>query len=135
MRVALVLLAFALAACAGPIDGRSVAPTPQPIGPEATVRIAEAGAGARRFAEHVAARCLLDGVVRGAAMVVDRQTGRVIIVGDTGELLAIDFLPADGGSRLRLSGPAMAEPAMRQQILFHIDRAARTGDTACPMLA
>lgn len=127
-------LVLTLSACAGPLMSER-RPVPPPIGPVATFDLSKRGAGARQFAEYVSARCLLDGVLRGAAMVVDKASGRVLIVGETQRLLAIDVIPSGRSSRLRLSGPAVADPATRQQMLYHLDRAARTGDTACPMLA
>lgn len=139
MRVIALLLSFSLlAACAGPISGQARRPAgPKPaIGPELTLSLDRRGADARRFVEEVAARCLLDGVVRGAAMVVDRQSGRVVIAGDREELLAIDILGSGWRStRVRLSGPTVADPRTREAMVYQIDRASRTGDTACPHLA
>lgn len=137
MRVVAAIVALSLlAGCAGPLTGPRQARPKPPIGPEVTVTLDRRGDAARRFVEEVSARCLLDGVVRGAAMVVDRQSGRVVIVGDHHEILALDLV---GGSilstRVRLSGPAIADPRTRNNVLFHIDRAQRTGDTACPILA
>lgn len=133
-RLALALATGMVAACAGPIEDSRRAPPPGPDGPGVTVLIAASGQAGHRFAEEVAARCLLDGVVGGAAMVVDRQTGRIVIAGDREELLAIDVIPAARGSRLRLSGPTVENQATRERILYELDRAARTGDTACPIL-
>lgn len=129
---------LALTACAGPIEGpvepAASAPAPGPVGNGAGMRIARSGPAALGFVEEVAAGCLLDGVVGGAAMVVDRPAGRVIIVGDEEELLTIDVVPAGGGSRLDLSGPAVANPQLRRDVVRQIERAARTGDPTCPVL-
>lgn len=135
MRFALLAAVPLLAACAGPINDTGRGPSTASLDPGTSVRVNKAGPEARQFAEHVAARCLLDGVVGGAAMVVDRATGRVIIVGDHEELVAIDIVPLPRGeSRLSLSGPATQDPQMRQAMLYQIERAARTGDTSCPIL-
>jgi hypothetical protein len=113
----------------------SAAPKP-PIGPEIVVRLSERGRPARDLLERVAAQCWLDGIVRGAAMVVDRQTGRVIIVSDTDDLLAADFLDAQGGrSRVRLSGPVITDPVKARRLVETLDLAVRTGQTSCPIAA
>jgi hypothetical protein len=128
-RLALVLGA-ALSGCA-PLPSTPAKP---PIGPEIVVRLSETGRPARDLLERVAAGCWLDGVVRGAALVVDRQTGRVIIVSDDHDLLAADFLSSDGGqSRVRLSGPVIADPVKRQRLVETLDLAVRTGETSCPI--
>ncbi len=136
--VAMTAALLTLAACAGPIEDPmevgARAPAPARSGDGASIRIASAGQAARSFAEEVAARCLLDGVVGGEAMIVERATGRIVIVGQDDELVTIDVLPSGSGSRLRLSGPAADDPSTRQAMLYHIERAARTGDTSCPVL-
>jgi hypothetical protein len=110
------------------------APPKPPIGPAIVIRLSESGQPARDLLERVAARCWLDGIVRGAAMVVDRQTGRVIIVSDTDDLLAADFLAPEGGrGRVRLSGPVIADPAKTQRLVETLDLAVRTGETSCPI--
>lgn len=104
------------------------------IGPEIVVRFDSGRQAPRYLVERVAARCWLDGVVGGAQMIVNRQTGGIIIVGETTDLLAADFLePRDGRSRVRLSGPVIAEPAKKSRLVTTLDRAARTGETACPI--
>ncbi len=124
------LIAAALAGCATVPS----APPKPPVGPEIVVRLSERGRPARDLLERVAAQCWLDGIVRGAAMVVDRQTGRVIIVSDTEDLLAADFLPSEGGrSRVRLSGPVVADPIKTQRLVETLDLAVRTGETSCPV--
>ncbi len=144
MRLVLAALAalpvLALAACAGPVEespraagGGSVSP-PITSGGDGTMRIARAPVEALAFVERVAAACLLDGVVGGAAMIVDRPGRRVLIVGDDAELLSIAVAPGSRGSSVRLSGPAAVDRGMRREILHHLDRAARTGDPACPAL-
>lgn len=110
------------------------APPKPPIGPDIVVRLSVTGQPARDLIERVAAQCWLDGIVRGAAMVVDRQTGRVIIVSDTADLLAADFLAPEGGrSRVRLSGPVLADPLKARRLVETLDLAVRTGETSCPI--
>jgi hypothetical protein len=122
-----------LARAGGALPGPSAPPQP-PLGPEIVVRLDEIGQPARNLVEQVAAQCWLDGIVRGAAMVVDRQTGRVIIVSDTEDLLAADFLRSDRGiSRVRLSGPVIADPLKTQRLVETLDLAVRTGETSCPL--
>jgi hypothetical protein len=129
-------LAFALAAVLAGCAPLPSAPPKPPIGPEIVVRISETGRPARELVERVAAGCWLDGIVRGASMIVDRQTGRVIIVSDTDDLLAADFLEPQGGrSRLRLSGPVIADPVKAQRLVETLDLAVRTGVTSCPIAA
>jgi len=114
---------------------QAVKPPKPAIGPDLIVQVSSTGQKARTLIEHVAARCWLDGIVGGAAMVVDRQTGRVIIVSDTEDLLAADFLrPAGGRSRVRLSGPVISDPAKARRLVQTLDHAVKTGDTACPVL-
>ena len=152
----LTAAAFALAACSGPIapapDMGTAAPapatTPAPAAapargaapdPEAAVqgdaiRLARAAPEAFALAEEVAAGCLLDGVLGGAAMVVDRGSERITIIGDEDMLAEITIVPSGAGTRVVLSGPAADDPALRRAILGQIDRAARTGDPTCPPL-
>ena len=127
----------ALAACA-PLRPGDLGPTTgarPAIGPEVIVRFSPGRRSPRALLEQVAARCWLDGVVRGAGMVVDRQTGRIVIAGDSRQLLAADFLrPEDGRSRVRLSGPIIADPVKQNRLVETLDLAARTGETACPRI-
>lgn len=104
------------------------------IGPEIVVSFDSGRRAPRYLLERVAARCWLDGVVRGAQMIVNRDTGNLIIVGDKIDLLAADFLkPLDGKSRVRLSGPVIADPAKKTKLVTSLERAARTDETACPI--
>lgn len=127
----------ALAACT-PLRPADVAPTTgarPAIGPEVIVRFSPGRRSPRALLEQVAARCWLDGVVRGAGMIVDRQTGRIVIAGETRQLLAADFLrPEDGKARIRLSGPVIADPNKQNRLVETLDLAARTGETGCPRI-
>ncbi len=100
--------------------------------PETIVQFAETGQPARDLLELVAAQCWLDGILGGASMIVDRQTGRVIIVSDTEELLEAAFLSTQGGqSRVRLTGPVVADQVKTRRLVETLDLAAATGQTAC----
>ncbi len=128
--LAATFAAAALTACAS----LPSTPAKPPIGPEIVVRLSQTGQPARDLLERVAASCWLDGIVRGASMIVDRQTGRVIIVSDTDDLLAADFLPPqDRRARVRLSGPVIADPVKRDRLVETLDLAVRTGQTSCPI--
>lgn len=126
-------LVTVLAACAA--EPRKAEPKPEPPSePEVIAQISATGQAARDLIETIAARCWLDGIARGAAMVVDRRTGRVIIVSDTDDLLYADFLTStDGRSRVRLTGPLVADPATARRLAQTIDTAEKTGETACPI--
>lgn len=109
-------------------------PVPAAKGPAVVVTLDRAGKPAHDLVEAVAVRCWLDGVLGGAAMVVDKQTGRVIIDGETETLLAADFLPGEGVARVRLSGPSIGDAALQDRLIGTLEAAAATGETACPPL-
>ena len=63
---------------------------------------------ARELVHNLAARCWLDGVVRGAQLIVTPLTGEIRIVGETETLLRGKLLTPEGGkARLRLTGTAI----------------------------
>jgi hypothetical protein len=67
-------------------------------------------------------------------MIVDRNTGRLIIDDDTAMLLTAEFLPPrDGRTRVRLTGPAADDPATALKLAQSVDKAEKTGETACPI--
>ena len=129
-RLAAVLL---LAACA--------APAPEPAEPRAAadisgpglpLRMAMTGEPARTLLERVAASCWLDHVVRGGSMVVDRNTGRVIITSDTADLLVAEIAPAgDGTSLVHITGPAAEDPETAVRLSETLETAVMTGETTC----
>lgn len=130
----LILIAVAVLSACQPVALRPTAPPKAPIGPEIVVRFSSSGQSARDLLERVAAQCWLDGIVRGAQMIVDRNSGNIIIVGDTSDLLAADFLrPIDGRSRIRLSGPIVADRLKADRLVQTLDRAVKTGNTSCPI--
>lgn len=135
MRFLLVLAALTAGCVPGarlPIPNQET--LPQAAGPEVIVRFSLAGPRARRLLEEVAARCWLDGITRGAQLIVDRQTGAVIIVGDTDDLLSANFLaPRGGRSRIRLSGPVVGNQRKADALVRTLDRAVKTGETFCPI--
>ncbi|MEM7746257.1 MAG: hypothetical protein AAF409_21395 [Pseudomonadota bacterium] len=128
-----MLLVAVLAACA---PAQREAPAPQAASdPEVVVLMARTGQPARDLLEQVAVGCWLDGVVRGASMIVDRNTGRLIIVSDTEDLLTADFVGLKGvQSRIRLAGPVIGDSAKQARLVETLDLAVRTGQTTCPRL-
>ena len=137
---ALLLAGAACAPAAPPADifqgGTAKAAPKAAIGPQVIVRIPQRGQVAKTLIEQVGARCWLDGITQGAQMFVDRQTGRIVIVGETSDLLAADFLPpSDERSRIRLSGPVVGDPAKASRLVETLDIASRTGKTDCPIAA
>lgn len=134
----LILASIAALAACTPLRPGDLGPTTgarPAIGPEVVVRFSPGRRSPRAILEQVAARCWLDGVVGGAGMVVDRQTGRIVIAGETRQLLAADFLrPEDGRSRVRLSGPIIADSIKQRRLVETLDLAARTGETGCPRI-
>ena len=133
-RLAAVLL---LAGCAAPAEEPAPAPLPElTAGPGLPLVLAMTGEPARTLLENVAAECWLDHVVRGGSLVVDRQTGRVVISSDTADLLIAELVSAgDGTSVVRLTGPASDDPVMALRLSETLERAATTGQTSCATLA
>lgn len=135
-RPAALAIALSLAACAAPApQPASTAPAPSIAGPGLPLALPLQGERARTLLEQVAARCWLDGVVRGGSMVVDRQTGQVIITSDTADLLVAQPVPAGDGTIVRLTGPAAEDPATALRLSETLERAATTGQTSCPPAA
>lgn len=122
--------ALLLAGCAAPVE-----PAPEP--PATTARglplaLNLADEPARTLLEKVAARCWLDHVVGGGSLVVDRQTGRVVISSDTADMLIAEIAPAgDGSSIVRVTGPAARDPATALRLSGTLELAATTGQTSC----
>ena len=113
---------------------RSPASVPPPAGPEVVVLVSKTGQPARDLMHELAARCWLDGVVGGAQLIV-KPDGNLIIVGDTRDLLAADYIGLKGArSRWRLSGHVIRDPGITRQLLQTLDRAVKTGDTFCPRI-
>lgn len=136
MRLIAVLLVTALAGC------QTIGPAPQPakikypVEDESIVVLVSAtGQPARDLIHNLAAQCWLDGVVRGAQMIV-KPGGNVEIVGDRYLLVAADYVGLKGArSRWRLTGTALRDPVQRTRLVQTLDLAVKTGQTACPMLA
>ncbi len=130
--------ALLLAGCAMPAEDAGVeAPAPAPAvdltaRPGLPLALPRTGQAAKTLVEQVAARCWLDGVVRGGSMVVDRQTGHIVITSDTEDLLIADIVPEGTGSIVRLTGPAAADPAMAVRLSETLQNAVDTGETGCP---
>lgn len=106
-----------------------------PAKPGFTVLVDRTGALARGLIERIAAQCWLDGVVGGAALVVDRQSGKIIIVSETDELLIVENEGLEGSNtRWRLSGPAADEARKAERLRKTLGYALKSGDTSCPRL-
>ncbi|MEM7497076.1 MAG: hypothetical protein AAF371_03670 [Pseudomonadota bacterium] len=138
------LLVAGLAACTSDTalyDVEDIPPGPPPYplaeGPELTVELGLATTEARLFVEEVAARCWLDGVLQADAMVVDRASGRIVMTGETADILVVDFIPrpsVEALATMRLSGPVVTNEQKTRRLIEHLERAERTGEIACPPL-
>lgn len=135
-RLATLLLLASLAAC------QTIGPAPQPAKVQhpvedasVVVLVSATGQPARDLIHEVAARCWLDGVVRGAQLIV-KPGGNVEIVGDRYLLVAADYVGLKGArSRWKLTGTAMRDPIQRARLVETLDIAVKTGKTSCPILA
>ncbi|HET7410370.1 MAG TPA: hypothetical protein VFJ13_09235 [Paracoccaceae bacterium] len=125
-------VALLLAACATPQEAPAPPPEPELAGPGLPLRMAMTGQPARMLLERVAAACWLDHVVRGGSMIVDRQTGRIVITSETQDLLIAEIVPAgDGTSLVRLTGPAADDPATALRLSETLEIAVTTGRPGC----
>ncbi len=135
MRKALLLLPF-LAACVETPAPTAPPPVVAQTEPELVIAFARTGQAARDLVHELAARCWLDGITRGSVLFVIPGTGEIRIAGETEVLLIASFLnPRDGQSRLRLTGTAIADPAMADRLVKSVETAVETGETACPIAA
>ncbi|MEM6547613.1 MAG: hypothetical protein AAF713_07680 [Pseudomonadota bacterium] len=127
-------LALLLAACAR--DPITVAPgaslVAAPIGTELRLTLTRNRSESFAFLEELAARCWLDDVLMAGGLLVDRRGERLVLSTDDTDRLAADLLPGLGLGQVRLSGPALDEPATRARLLETLNTADRTGETACP---
>ena len=138
MRFALLAAALVLSACMTPANQ----PAPQPAKIQSPIEdnsivllVSATGQRARDLIHHVAARCWLDGVVRGAQLIV-KPGGNVEIVGDQYLLVAADYVGLKGArSRWKLTGTALRDPIKRQRLISTLDTAVKTGRTGCPRLS
>lgn len=135
MRALLIAAACALAAC-------QPAPIPQPVKTQnpredasIVVLVSRTGQPARDLIHELAARCWLDGVVRGAQLIV-KPGGNIEIVGDRDLLVAADYIGLKGArSRWRLTGVSIRDPQQTRRLVQTLDHAVKTGDTFCPRLS
>ena len=136
-RAFLTLLCLALAACASdepePVPVRQAPAAPAPAQTNGIVyTMAKPEAQARSFVEEVAARCWLDAELQAAAVIVDRQTGRIVVVGETEALVVADFAAADDTSTdIALTGPAIEDTARATRLVLRLNQAEASGNTAC----
>ncbi|MEM7239172.1 MAG: hypothetical protein AAF501_15305 [Pseudomonadota bacterium] len=101
-------------------------------GPTLSVDLAIASAEARELVRKVAVRCWLDHVIGGAALLYDERTGRMIMVSDTTDLLAMGFTSASPvATTVRLTGPVLDDLETRVRVLDTLEIAVETGETSC----
>lgn len=129
----LVLAALTLSACALPAQKEVPKAETAPAQPaEIVVLVSKSGQEARDLMHELAARCWLDGIVQGAQLIV-KPDGNLVIVGDTKDLLAAEYVgPKGSRTRWRLTGAVIEEPERTRQLVRSIDMADNTGETACP---
>ncbi|MGF1554217.1 MAG: hypothetical protein ACFBWO_17195 [Paracoccaceae bacterium] len=134
--------ALSLAACATDDEAVVSGIPPQPLGyplapdPSMTVELDRSTPEAIPFVEEIAARCWLDGLVQADAMIVDRSSGRIVMTGETTDLLILDFLPVDEEAlaSLRLAGPVLVDETKTETMLHHLAHATREDEIICPPL-
>ena len=133
MRFALLLACLVIAACQ-PLKPRTgTAPKPQEEG--VVVQISATGQRGRDLMHEVAARCWLDGVVRGAQLIIWPDGNTLEIAGETQALVRAKYIGLAGrNGRWRLTGVSVRNPAQQARLVQTLDRAVKTGDTACPMI-
>ena len=131
-----LLAALGLAACTeADLERIPPGPPPSPLPSDPAFLTLELNATpeeARPVVEEIAARCWLDGVVGAGTMLVDRDTGQILMSGETEDLLVVDFLPTTDLARMRLSGPVMADRAKQERLLMPLSTYDRTGEIECP---
>lgn len=133
--------AVALAALVGLAACQAAQPVPEPVKTHSpaedasiVVLVAKTGQPARDLIHELAARCWLDGVVRGAQLIV-KPGGNIEIVGDRDLLVAADYIGLKGArSRWRLTGVSLRNPEQKLKLVRTLDHAVKTGDTSCPRL-
>jgi len=123
---------LALSACAT-APAEHATPTTTTTRPaELRMTLERPEADARTLVEQVAARCWLDAELQANALIVDKQTGRMVVVGETEELLTARFSAIDAkNTRLSLTGPAIDDTALATRLMTHLRIAEDTGETAC----
>ncbi len=133
-RAKLSLICLALGACVTAREPQPVteAPRPAPTPPGLAFAVGLPEADARVFVEEVAARCWLDTELQAAAVIVDRQTGNLVIVGETERLVeaTLSRISADQ-TRLILTGAAIENKPSARRLVARLREAEATGVTAC----
>ena len=133
MRWAVLILVLGLSACAKDVDKTVPSAVAVDKEKELVLTFNRAGTHAKDLIHNLAARCWLDGVVRGANLIVTPFNGGIEIVGDTATLLKGRFLHSEGpAARLRLTGSAIANPEMVAKLKSTLQIAVKTGETRCP---
>ena len=132
MRFVLLIACVAIAACQ-PLKPRGTAASAPADG--IVVQISATGKQGRDLMQEVAARCWLDGVVRGAQLIVWPDGNTLEIAGETQALVRAKYLGRAGpNGRWHLTGVSVDNPAKRARLVQTLDRAVKTGDTFCPLI-
>ena len=127
-------LLLALAACAqsAPPSGYGYR---QPAAPEESFRsvvLEEEYAAVRSGLERVAAECWLDGELRAANLLVDRNTGDLGFYDDAGKMLTADIVPIRTRvTEVRLIGAAIEAPGRYERMKSSLTRTVASGSAAC----
>ena len=128
------LVVLAVAALTGCAESGKPVTTPAPAKSDPGIMVTVAGndASAREMMHQLAVECWLDGIVGGAQLFIKRD-GNLVIVGETDDLVAANFIGLKGdNSRWRLTGKSVEDPEIAHQLLQSIERANQTGETSCP---
>lgn len=135
MRTALLLACMIIAACQ-PLKPRGGGGTTTAPKEGVVVQISSTGQRGRDLMHEVAARCWLDGVVRGAQLIVWPDGNTLEIAGETEKLVRAQYIGRAGpNGRWHLTGVSVNNPVTQARLVSTLDRAAKTGETACPILA
>jgi hypothetical protein len=87
---------------------------------------------ARRRVEELAVTCWLDDELSAGLMLVDRNTGEIVIAAAEGEILRIGFREAGTlETAVALAGPALAVPGRRARMADALSRVMEGAEPAC----
>ena len=132
MRLVLLLACCVIAACQPLKPGGGLGRQAPKDG--VVVQISATGKRGRDLMHEVAARCWLDGVVRGAQLIIWPDGNTLEIAGETQALVRAKFIGLAGrNGRWHLTGISVNNPSTQARLVATLDRAAKTGETACPI--
>jgi len=134
MRAGAILIAAMalLGACAQAPD----APAPLTAGAAGAdgivVRVGAPEPLLRPRVERLAAACWLDAELEGALMLVDNRKRQIKIAAAEGEVLRVGFIPAGPrATDVRLTGPALSDPALADRMAGALETAMEGAEPAC----